>query len=83
LNSSIFIASSQTVPQHATAADLVEGGSRYQEVDFNIALKRRKYLVAIDGNLMRQVTEIAKAQKLPAQVLIHNWLEEKVVRTRR
>jgi hypothetical protein len=52
-------------------------------VDFDIALKRHKYLVAIDGKLMSKLTEIAKAKKLPAQKVIHDWLEEKVIKTNR
>ncbi len=63
--------------------DMGDYPDQLPEVDFDIALKRRKYLVAIDGKLMCQLTEIAKAKKLPAQTLIQNWLEERVVKTNR
>jgi hypothetical protein len=63
--------------------DMGDYPDQLPEVDFDIALKRRKYLVAIDGKLMRQLTEIAKEKRLPAQKLIQNWLEEKVVKMNR
>jgi hypothetical protein len=63
--------------------DMGDYPDQLPEVDFDIALKRRKYLVAIDGKLMCKLAEIAKAKKLPAQKLIHNWLEEKVIKTDR
>lgn len=61
--------------------DMGDYPDQLPEVDFDIAFKRRKYLVAIDGKLMRQLTEIAKVKRLPAQKLIHDWLEEKVIKT--
>jgi hypothetical protein len=63
--------------------DMGDYPGQLPEVDFDISVKRRKYLVAIDGKLMHQLTEIAKVKKLPAEKLIHNWLAEKVVKAKR
>ena len=63
--------------------DMGDYPDQLPEADFDINLKKRTYLVAIDGKLMCQLTEIAKAKNLPAQKLIQNWLEEKVVKMNR
>ena len=63
--------------------DMGDYSDQLPEVDFDITLKRRKYLVAIDEKLMSQLTKVAKAKNLPTQKLIHDWLEEKVIKTNR
>ena len=63
--------------------DMGHYAAQLPEAKFDIAIKKRKYLVAIDGKLMTKLTEIAKSKKLPAQQLINSWLEEKVLEPNR
>ena len=60
--------------------DMGEYAEDLREVKFDITIKRRKYLVAIDGSLMDKVSEIARSKNLPAEQLITSWLEEKVLK---
>jgi len=59
--------------------DMGDYAEQMPEAKFDVAIKRRKYLVAIDGKLMSKLTEIAKSKKLPAEKLIKSWLEEKLL----
>ncbi|HEY0738791.1 MAG TPA: CopG family antitoxin [Herpetosiphonaceae bacterium] len=46
------------------------------EAQFEVNIKTRQYLVAVDANIMQQVIAIAKAQHISAETLINQWLEE-------
>lgn len=46
------------------------------EAQFEVNIKTRQYLVAVDANIMQQVIAIAKAQQVSAETLINKWLEE-------
>lgn len=46
------------------------------EAQFEVNIKTRQYLVAVDANIMQQVIAIAKAQQVSAEILINQWLEE-------
>src|SRR5438045_503339 len=59
--------------------DMSEYAGQMPEVKFDIAIKKRKFLIAIDETLMSKLTEIAKSKKLPAERLINSWLREKVL----
>ena len=59
--------------------DMGDYADQLPEAKFDVTMKRRKYLVAIDGKLMSKVTRIAKSKNLPAEQLINSWLEEKVL----
>jgi len=59
------------------AHDMGEYAGQMPETKFDVAIKKRRFLIAIDGKLMNK-TEIAKSKKLPAERLINAWLEEKV-----
>ena len=45
---------------------------------FDVDLKSRTHLVAIDGELASQLTEIARSQRTSSESLINSWLREKV-----
>jgi len=47
--------------------------------DFDIDLKKRTYLVAIDEELIGKLTEIAEAKHVSAEILINSWLKEKML----
>ena len=46
------------------------------EAQFEVNIKTRQYLVAVEANIMQQVIAIAKAQQVSAETLINKWLEE-------
>ena len=54
--------------------DYLEG---MPEANFDVSIKRRRFLVEIDETLMKKMAEIAKSQHVSAEKLIHSWLEEK------
>lgn len=48
------------------------------EVHFDIDIKKRTHLVALDEDLANKVTEIARAKKTSSQDLINSWIKEKL-----
>jgi len=48
------------------------------EVHFDIDLKKRTHLVALEEDLANEVTEIARAKKTSSQALINSWIKEKL-----
>lgn len=51
------------------------------EVDFEIDIKRDRYLVSVDSCLMDQLLETAKSQQVSVELLVDAWLKEKLLRT--
>lgn len=51
------------------------------EVDFEIDIKRDRYLVSVDSSLMDQLLETAKSQQVSVELLVDAWLKEKLLRT--
>lgn len=58
--------------------DMGEHWERMPEVDFDVDIKSRKHLVAIDDKLAGELTEIAKSQRTSVESLVDSWLREKV-----
>ena len=48
-----------------------------KDVECEFGIKRRTYLVSLDGNLYRKVEAIAKKEGIPAETLVNRWIEEK------
>jgi hypothetical protein len=48
------------------------------EAHFDIDLKRRTHVIALDEDLADKVTAIARAKHIPSQTLVNTWLREKV-----
>ena len=49
------------------------------EAHFDIDLKHRTHIVALDEDLAERVTAIARAKRVSSKSLINKWLREKVV----
>ena len=49
------------------------------EATFEVDLKQRTHLFALDPELSHKLTEIAKARHVSAEVLINTWLQEKIL----
>jgi len=59
--------------------DLGEYLDRMPEAHFDIDLKRRTHIFAIDDDLAEKLSEIAKAKRIPSETLINVWLREKIL----
>jgi len=59
--------------------DMGEYWDDMPEVHFDVDIKRRTHLFAIDEDLAERVTAIARAKKIPSKTLVNDWLQEKVL----
>jgi hypothetical protein len=48
-------------------------------VDFEVAIKRRVHLIALEAELADKVTEIAVARRTSPEVLVNAWVREKIL----
>jgi hypothetical protein len=58
--------------------DMGELWEQLPAVHFDVDIKSRKHLVAIDEELAQQLAEIARSQRTSSESLINSWLREKV-----
>ena len=58
--------------------DMGDYWEQMPEADFEIRIKRRKHLIALDEDVVTEVTQIAKAKKISSEALINTWLKEKL-----
>lgn len=71
--------SSQELVEFFDTHDLGEYESQLPEVNFEVDIKRDRYLVSIDGHLMSQLLEAAKSQQVSVELLVNSWLKEKLL----
>jgi hypothetical protein len=78
---------SKTLPKFESLNELVEFFDNHDmgdywdqmpEVDFDVDIKTRKNLVAIDEEIIPRLNEIAKSKKVSSERLINTWLREKI-----
>ena len=76
-----------TLPKFNSTAELVDFFDTHDmgdyleqmpEVDFEIKIKRRKHLIALEEDVVTKVTRIAKAKKVSSEALINTWIKEKL-----
>ena len=48
------------------------------ESDFEVDIKRRKYFFALDVEVVKKLTEIAKLKQITSEALANIWLIEKI-----
>ncbi len=46
------------------------------EANFEIKIKSRKHLIALEQDVVMQVSQIAKTKKISSEALINSWLKE-------
>jgi len=51
-----------------------------REPHFDVELRRKIHLVAIDEETNNHLTEIAEQERTSAESLVHSWLKEKISR---
>lgn len=59
--------------------DLGEYWDEMPESNFEVDLKKKTHLFSIDSDLAVRLTEIAKSRHVASQVLVNNWLKEKIM----
>jgi hypothetical protein len=63
--------------------DLGEYWNEMPEANFEVDIKRRTHLFALEAELASKLTEIAKSRKISSEALINTWLREKIQERRR
>jgi len=63
--------------------DMGEYWEQMPEAHFDIKIRRRKHLVAIDEEIVPKLNEIAKSSKVSSERLINKWLREKLEASKR
>ena len=58
--------------------DMGEYCDALPEVRFDIDIKRRTHIFALDEDLAEKVTTIAQVKQIPSIKLINEWLREKI-----
>jgi hypothetical protein len=58
--------------------DLGEYWDEMPEAHFEVDIKRRTHLFALDAELADKLTEIAKSRQMSSDSLLNAWLKEKI-----
>ena len=58
--------------------DMGEYWNQLPLVKFDVNIKTRTHLVAIDKEITPKLNKIAKSKKVPSEKLINTWLREKI-----
>lgn len=77
----------KTLPEFSSTDELVDFfenndmGDYWEqmpEAEFEVHIKRRKHLIALEEDVVTKVTQVAKAKKVTSEALINTWLKEKL-----
>jgi hypothetical protein len=80
---------SQELPSFASLDELVQFFDTHDmgeyeealpEAHFEVGLRRKTHLIAIDDEINSRLTEIAEQEQTPAESLVNSWLKEKISR---
>lgn len=63
--------------------DLGDYWDRLPKAEFDVSIKTRKHLVAIDEKIIPKINQIAKSKRVTSAKLINTWLREKVATAKR
>ena len=79
---------SKTMPRSGSLDELVEFfdthdmGEYWEEMPeahFEVDIKTKTHLFAIDEDLATELSEIARLRQTPSQMLVNSWLREKIL----
>jgi len=82
----------KSLPGQKTVEDLVEFFDKHDmgdywdrlpKAEFDVNIKTRKHLVAIDEKIIPRINQIAKSKKVTSAKLINTWLREKIATAKR
>jgi CopG antitoxin of type II toxin-antitoxin system len=77
----------KTLPEFNSTNELVDFFDTYDlgdyleqmpEANFEIKIKSRKHLIALEQDVVTQVSQIAKTKKISSEALINSWLKEQL-----
>jgi hypothetical protein len=80
----------KALPRSKTLKDLVDFFETHDMGDywekmpkahFDVNIRKRKHLVALEEDIVDKLTEIAKSKKVSSESLINTWLKDKIRRT--
>jgi hypothetical protein len=63
--------------------DMGDYWDRLPAAEFEVNIKTRKHLVAIDETIIPRINQIAKSKKVTSAKLINTWLREKIATAKR
>jgi len=63
--------------------DMGDYWERLPRAEFEVNIKTRKHLVAIDEKIVPKINQIAKSKRLTSAKLINKWLREKIATAKR
>jgi CopG antitoxin of type II toxin-antitoxin system len=63
--------------------DMGDYWDRLPKAAFEVNIKTRKHLVAIDEKIIPRLNQIAKSKKVTSAKLINTWLREKIATAKR
>ena len=58
--------------------DMGEYWDQMPEADFDIRIRRRKHLVAIDEEIIPKLNKVARKKRMSSEKLINTWLKERL-----
>ena len=58
--------------------DMGDYWERMPKAHFDVNIKKRKHLVALEEDIVDKLTEIAKSKKVSSESLINTWLKDKI-----
>ena len=60
--------------------DMGDYWEQMPEAYFDVNIKKRTHLVALEEDIVAKLTEIAKTKKISSESLINTWLKDKIRR---
>jgi hypothetical protein len=60
--------------------DMGDFWGKMRKAHFDVNIKKRKHLVALEEDIIGKLTEIAKSKKVSSESLINVWLKDKIRR---
>jgi CopG antitoxin of type II toxin-antitoxin system len=63
--------------------DMGDYWDRLPKAEFEVKIRTRKHLIAIDEKIIPSINQIAKSKRIPSAKLINKWLREKIATSKR
>jgi hypothetical protein len=60
--------------------DMGDYWEKMPEAHFDVSIKKRQHLVALEEDIIDKLAEIAKSKKVSSESLINTWLKDKIRR---
>ncbi len=77
----------QTLPKFSSLDEMVDFFDNHDlgdyldqmpEAHFDVNLQRSTWMIAVDEEIVRRVSEIAKQEHLQPEILVNQWLQERI-----